>query len=334
MKRYFSIVFLFLLISVNVNTQTPTELYGIWKGDDRYIFFGTEGQVSVILKEYYGWYYDRAAEPEEDADTKHRNVNAASSPEAQHITAEYSRLQDDLNAWEISISYDKKNISIIPAAVLDGKLYLNFLIRTKDDLDKIKMQTDSVPGSENSKAENIYWQGINSADSIRIFERENKENINSWYITENAVYKLRFWQTDMDYDEYAAASFTDGDNVFTLKKHIKSAGQTYTSASGRGKIIRNVEKYRSLPFSAAIYSDSDGIQRLCVSGKPYLEKVESAGEKEELFKIIKEANSRRKPNSPPLFKPKTLDWHWEMIEKLGKVGDALLESHNMKSEQK
>ena len=249
MKRYFSIVFLFLLISVNVNTQTPTELYGIWKGDDRYIFFGTEGKVSVILKEYYGWYYDRAAEPEEDADTEHRNVNAASSPEAQHITAEYSRLQDDLNAWEISISYDKKNISIIPAAVLDGKLYLNFLIRTKDDLDKIKMQTDSVPGSENSKAENIYWQGINSADSIRIFERENKENINSWYITENAVYKLRFWQTDMDYDEYAAASFTDGDNVFTLKKHIKSAGQTYTSASGRGKIIRNVEKYRSLPFS-------------------------------------------------------------------------------------
>ena len=332
MKRYFSIVFLFLLISVNVNTQTPTELYGIWKGDDRYVFFGDEGKISVILKEYYGWYYDRAAEPKEDADTEHRNVNAASSPEAQHITAEYSRLQDDLNAWEISISYDKKNISIIPAAVLDGRLYLNFLIRTKDDLDKIKMQTDSVPGSENSKAENIYWQGINSADSIRIFERENKENINSWYITENAVYKLRFWQTDMDYDEYAAASFTDGDNVFTLKKHIKSAGQTYTSASGRGKIIRNVEKYRSLPFSAAIYSD--GIQRLCTLGKPYLEKIESTAAKEELFKIIKEANSRRKPNSPPLFKPKTLDWHWEMIEKLGKVGDALLESHNMKSEQK
>ena len=119
-------------------------------------------------------------------------------------------------------------------------------------------------------------------------------------------------------------------NFFILKKHIKSAGQTYTSASGRGKIIRNVEKYRSLPFSAAIYSDSDGIQRLCTLGKPYLEKIESAAAKEELFKIIKEANSRRKPNSPPLFKPKTLDWHWEMIEKLGKVGDALLESHNMK----
>ena len=334
MKRYFSIVFLFLLISVNVNTQTPTELYGIWKGDDRYVFFGDEGKISVILKEYYGWYYDRAAESPEDSETEKRSVNAATSPEAQYITAEYSRIQDDLNAWEISISYDKKNISIIPAAVLDGKLYLNFLIRTKDDLDKIKMQTDSVPGSENSKAENIYWQGINSADSIRIFERENKENINSWYITENAVYKLRFWQTDMDYDEYAAASFTDGDNVFTLKKHIKSAGQTYTSASGRGKIIRNVEKYRSLPFSAAIYSDSDGIQRLCTLGKPYLEKIESAAAKEELFKIIKEANSRRKPNSPPLFKPKTLDWHREMIEKLGKVGDALLESHNMKSEQK
>ena len=110
MKRYFSGIFLFfsMFIAVNVSGQTPPELYGIWKGDDRYVFFGDEGKISVILKEYYGWYYDRAAESPEDSETEHRNVNAASSPEAQHITAEYSRLQDDLNAWEISMIYGKK----------------------------------------------------------------------------------------------------------------------------------------------------------------------------------------------------------------------------------
>ena len=122
----------------------------------------------------------------------------------------------------------------------------------------------------------------------------------------------------MDYDDSAKASFSDGSHVFSVKKHIQSAGQTYTAASGRGKIIRNVEKYGSFPFAVTIYADADGNKRLCAIGSAYLEKVTTTNAKDELIKIVTEANARKKPAPPPLFEKKELDWHWDLINELEK----------------
>ena len=322
MRRYFSAAILILFVTIRAFAQTPPELYGIWRGDDRCIFFGDDGNISVILKEYSGWYYDRAAESAETAKTIPRTVNAATSPEAQHVTARYTRLQDGVSAWEIFVTYGKKSVAVIPAAVIDEKLYLNFLLCCSDTEKMTEAQTsgnnNGTTEAETADAGALYWQGVNYADSIRIHERNAVENINAWYETGNTLYKLRFWQTDMDYDDSAKASFSDGSHVFSVKKHIQSAGQTYTAASGRGKIIRNVEKYGSFPFAVTIYADADGNKRLCAIGSAYLEKVTTTNAKDELIKIVTEANARKKPAPPPLFEKKELDWHWDLINELEK----------------
>ena len=52
--------------------------------------------------------------------------------------------------------------------------------------------------------------------------------------------------------------------------------------------------------------------------EPYLKQLADQNTFEELIKIIKEANSRRKPDPPALFSESDLDWHWEMIDLLEK----------------
>ena len=326
MRRYFSVVILIVLAAIRAFAQTPPELYGIWRGNDRCIFFGDDGNISVILKEYYGWYYDRVAEPVETTKNAPRMVNGATSPEAQRITSRYKRLQDGVNAWELSITYGKKTASVIPVAIIDEKLYLNFLLRHSNTKKRASVQSgrNNNGRAESGETETIYWQGVNYADSIRIHERNPVENITGWYESGNALYKLRFWLTDMEYDSNAEAAFSDGENIFTVKKHIQSAGKTYTAAAGRGKIIRNVEKYDAFPFTARITSDENGSKQLCAIENAYLEKVQSANAKTELIQIVKEANTRKKPVPSLLFEKKELDWHWDLINELEK-DNALLQ---------
>ena len=67
MKKF--IIFLcFICLFSMVNAETiPSKLLGIWESKDRYVFFEqndeNEPEIVVVLKEYYGWYLDRAAEP-------------------------------------------------------------------------------------------------------------------------------------------------------------------------------------------------------------------------------------------------------------------------------
>ena len=61
MKYFFSAVLLTALSLSVCFSKTPEELQGIWQGDDRIVFFGSENQFSVILKLYYGWYYESAS---------------------------------------------------------------------------------------------------------------------------------------------------------------------------------------------------------------------------------------------------------------------------------
>ena len=52
--------------------------------------------------------------------------------------------------------------------------------------------------------------------------------------------------------------------------------------------------------------------------KEYLIKIVDKNDFEALMNIVKAANSRRKPDPPPLFPPKELDWHWDLIDYLEK----------------
>ena len=66
MKKGFLVVLLFALICPVFSQKIPEVLQGIWEGKDRFVYFDNatddeNPEFVIILKEYYGWYYDRAA---------------------------------------------------------------------------------------------------------------------------------------------------------------------------------------------------------------------------------------------------------------------------------
>lgn len=290
------------------------------------MFFGAENQLSIILKLYYGWYYDSAASNEKQPFVR---KNAASSAQPQEIHVEFAQLAKQIPAYEITVFYDKKTQTKIPVAVIDDKLYLDFMIRADETESENEPQdrTATINGSETAERRipesdddvkdtasyNGFWQGVNSKDTLRISPEKSKSGIFSWYITDEAAYRLTFWQTDMAYDSGAQAFFSDGDTVFSIKKFIFSGGETYTCATGRRTVIRNIEKFPAYP--AEITADSTG--NIIAHGKPAFVRAEVSS-KEALENIVKEANARRKPAPPPLLEPQELDWHWDLINALEK----------------
>ena len=50
--------------------------------------------------------------------------------------------------------------------------------------------------------------------------------------------------------------------------------------------------------------------------EPYLKKLADKDTFEELMLLVKDANSRRKPDPPALFPESNLDWHWDLIDML------------------
>jgi hypothetical protein len=341
----------------NQTVLTPSLLEGIWQGADRYVFFtapsdaavlaaktaaaqtaGTDpltvpdpvvktaaaalqpSDLAVVLKTYYGWFYDRAAEPVDYAGSTARFRCTATTAEAEHITVTYeplltrsahydaagNPLSEDSGAWELVVHYGTKqrNVTRIPVAVIGNNLYLDFVIKGQTDNTTVSSAGNPLAG---------YWQGVSMQHSIRICPLPLNENITSYYITDSAVYTLRYWVTTMEYTD-ASASFTDGAETFRVAKHIVSAGNVFTCVTGRSLQIRNVEK------SAAGLTDYtlDGTGTICAFGKPYLMKVTGKDKAPALMQIIAEANKRRKPDPPPLFPPDDLNWHWDLINMLEK----------------
>ena len=314
---------LYLLVVFASSAEIPSEIKGIWKGDDRYIFIGEENQFAVILKEYYGWYYDRVVEPEEFSEISERKRNLATQKNAHHYSVDFSKVTEYAPVWEMTIEIDNKTKSIIPIALTENEIYLKFLIKIpySDDSSKGSLTTENDEYADGQFANSNYgyWQGVNESDSIRISGRNNSKDIISWYMTENGNYRLRFWQTDMLYEDSKAA-FSDENKLYTVNKHIFSAGQNYSCVNGRSSNIRNVEKYPDFPFSSKL--DSTG--NLLLPEKPYLTKVTDKNSAEELIKIVEEANKQRKPDPPPLFPAEDLDWHWDLINQLEK-GNKIIE---------
>lgn len=307
-QKKFFLFFLFFLAANTIFSEIPEQLKGIWSGNDRIIFFGGNDEISIILKEYYGWYYDRAVEPKEFSDIQMRKRNAATQKTAHDYKISFEHIENSENAWEMTIFIDEKTKSTIPIALINDKIYLDFLVKS-----------DS-PTEDTEKNPLIgYWQGLNSENSIRISPRISKENIISWYITENGAYQLRFWSTKMSHED-SKAVFADNRTLYTINKQIFSAGTNYTCVSGKGSNIRNVEKYAEFPFEYKM----DGSGKILALGKPFLSRIEGKNSAENLMEIVSQANSRRKKNPSPLFPEKELDWHWNLINQLEK-GNKMIE---------
>lgn len=293
------LVALFLLFFHGAGvSEVPSELFGVWQGDDRILFFDESGDFSVILKLYYGWYYDVASDKNAGKDFSGRNRNAATSRSAQTVLVDFETYNEMQNCYEMTLDFGRGSTSKIPVALIDNCLYLDFLICTSNGYGLSMgvngaLKTASL--EQNAKAENSaifgFWQGVNSAENIRIAERKHQENMYSWYIANDSVYRIRFWKTAMEYSENAEAIFTDGESVFSVKKHIFSGGQNYTCTSGRGTRIRNIDKFSSFPFDFVLSED----RKIIAFKTRYFTKMDVSS-REDVIKIVEEANSRRKPD--------------------------------------
>lgn len=321
MKKGFSVILL-LLLNLPVFSQTviPDSLSGIWEGKDRFIFFEnkqnnensesdfSDSEIVILLKEYYGWYYDRAAEPEEYDNREKRLRNSATHKTPEHISFSVNTINknDYSNAWEIQLNYSKHESNRVPVLVLDDKMFLDFYIRDNKSLENY----------------NGIWSGNIVSEGIKICSQEVPENIRCFYVNENLIFNIRYWKSKMEYNT-DSAFFEYDSKQYDIDKHIFSAGNNYSCTNGRGKQIRNLSEPEVFNPESYIFNSEKTVM-IC-DKEPYLIKLADKRTLDDLFQIVKKANARRKPNPDPLFAEKELDWHWDVIDYLEK-NNSLIQS--------
>ncbi len=319
-----------------VSPSLPPLLAGLWQNSQRIVSFENLDSASVILKLFYGWYYDRAAEPgaqtlvestmsttqldynysgasQQDFIDRNsvtitdevlqydslppRPKNDATSPRAQQLLVEFESLipeTETSGAWNIWITYpDIKERHAIPVAVFDGKLYVNFYLGSNDNVSR-------------------FFQAASNTNGITINTPLLDKEVTSYLVTGSRMYKIRYWQTDMEYDGETEAVLSGEDGNYQVPKHLLIGGTVYTCVAGRRVDIRNVEE---IPLDISGFTMSSD-NRIIVQKSAYLSLMDNNAS--ELYQLIAEANSRRAP-PPPLPIPfGDLDFHYAEIEDLRK----------------
>ena len=381
----------------NINFFPPL-LSGIWQNESRYVILDSnyvsklslDGEnfidakiPQIVLRTFYRYYNDRAAESHLYTQENSRDVNSATQKcAAEEIQISFVPLTDavypenynlpvqkenneiiyaeDLpsGAWNLKIKYpNDKTIYNVPVCVIGDKMYLNFAIKLKNSdsensLVLSKNQQNNPQVSENSSVlsenqqnnqenpqnqqifeKNVlngFWQDCGIANGILICPPTNKTELLSYYVDDDKIYKIRYWQTDMEFDASAKANFSDDNKTFYVPKHIKIADKTFTCTLGRRTKIRNIEKSNSFEqnctFNSILiqktYFDEENQQEsilttqdstICAFGDAYLTLTDGTRSIEE---IIANQNSQKKPAAPPVFPPKgILEFDWSIIER-------------------
>lgn len=296
--------------------EVPELLKGIWQGSDRLLLFSdNSSDFACVLRVFYKWYDDRAAEPPSFAQITTRNRNDATARHGENIEIKYRTLvQDSSNksgAWELQVKYPSlKEYVYIPVCVINGNLYLNFFIKENF--------YQEVPSPDNPEEtiqkiipEIYYLKDTGAASGITISPPVIKNELLSYFVDGSSVYHIRYWLSDMELTS-EQAEFSDDENEYRVNKFLKTAGRLYTCTTGRSTKIRNIQKSSSLKFEYVLNEEST----ILATGKPYLVKVPASGNREELQKIVDENNKRKAPPPPPLFPPSEINFHWKEISEL------------------
>ena len=294
MKKGFLVALLFALIFPVFSLDIPENLKGIWEGKDRFVFFENAAddenpQFVIVLKEYYDWYYDRAAEPASYSQKEARTLNSATHKNPEIIPFELKQIDDITEAYQLTVTYSKHYSNTTSFAIIDDKIYLNMY--TKYD------QIDD----ELNKDITIY-RGYQHSDGFVLNSQPMDENIGLLILLKDKFYDVRYWQTDMDY-ESSLVTFKYQNDTFLVPKHLFAEGKNYSSVNGRSKKVRNTQPAFQIQNQKLLYNQDKTV--LILNEEAYLTKLTDKETLDDLFQIIKEANSRRKPDPKPIF-PVTL----------------------------
>ena len=292
----------------------PSKLLGIWESKDRYVFFEQndedQPQLVVLLKTYYGWYLNRAAEPASYNDKEPRVRNTANARNAEHIYIQNINTKETENSLygSLDLSYSTWQKNSIPFFMLEDSIYLSYF--EKDEVDEL----------ENPDKKWTFYRGVAPSKGFMISPQSIPENITGYIIDGEKLYDVRYWKTDMDYStDYITFSYKD--DSYLIPKHLRSQETNYSCVSGRSKKVRNAVKPFEYKAENFLYND-DG-SAFTKNEEPYLKQLAGRDTFEELIKIVKEANSKRKPDPPALFPPSDLDWHWDLIDMLEKDNELI-----------
>ena len=325
-KKHFSLIFTFFISFVFLHAQKlPDSILGIWEGKDRYVFFEenqpssinpnisnqsslqtppenqaqAESYIVIILKEYYGWYLDRAAEAPAHQKMEERTRNAATPKKAQYISIENIKTKESKNSLygSLDLFHTKHDINTIPFFILGDSLYLKYY--------------------EQKISDNNYtfYAGIAASNGFTLNVRPYPKDISGLIIDGSKLYDVRYWQTDMEYSDLFI-TFAYKEDSYQIPCHISSCGVNYSCVSGRSKKVRNPVK--AFEYEEENYLFNDDKTVFTPKEEPYLIRLADKKTFEDLMKLIKEANSRIKAPAAPPFPPSNLDWHWDLIDQLEK----------------
>lgn len=286
--------------SFSVSREIPSLLKGYWENSRRIIafdnVFGDTATPQIVLKLFYGWYYDRAVESDSVSETQSRPRNDATGKESENLDVSFKPLIEEneiSGAWNILISYnDFKETVVVPVAVFDDKLFVDYYLVKKEN--------------------NVtLYEKASNASGITVNKPLLDKEVYSYMDTDSGVYKIRYWQTDMDYDGKTKAVLQEGENSYEVPKHLLIGDTVYTCVAGRRTEVRNIEKIASLPQFE--YSSDN---RIAVVKPAYVSRLDL--EDATIFQHINEANSRKAPPPKPLLPPSDLDFHYDEIKELRK----------------
>lgn len=305
--------------------NVPPLLQGIWQGSDRLILFSSDDvETAFVLRVFYQWYDDRAAEAPRYAQLTSRDRNDASSPRPEYIKISFVTIYEtsDSGVYELRILYPgQKEVLSIPLAVINQNLYMNFLLRgnaIENDYNQRKNLADS-------KSLDGYWRSLGgAAKSIPIVPPVISEELVSYLIDGDSFFHIRYWLSDMDYSYTQAEFSSDDGKIYNVDKYIQTAGKNYTCTTGRRSKIRNVEKSKNLPQDYLLDSSSN----ILAFGSPYLVKV-PGGNHGDLQQKVEETNSKRKPAPKAIFPPPAIDFHWREISELEKYNPLTWNRRNI-----
>ena len=309
-KKLFLIGFS-ILIAFNLYSQTlPDSLKGIWEAKDRYIFFeekeDADPELVVILKTYYGWYLDRAAEPETYNQQDERTRNSATAKKAVNIKLQKVNTKSTQNSLygSVDLVYSKSQVNTIPFFILNDNLYLTYF---EKDTSEEAVSTSSTNWN--------FYRGVVPTKGFQISPQSIPSNITGYIVDGEKIYDVRYWQTYMDFSsEYI--NFSYNEDSYQIPKHISSCGANYSCVTGQSKKVRNTVKPFEYKVENYIFNDDGSV--FTKNEEPYLKRLAGKDSFEELMAMVKEANARRKPDAAPLFPENNLDWHWDLIDLLEK----------------
>ena len=317
-KKLFSILLISLLITCLFAETLPTRLLGIWESKDRYVFFEQndedEPQLVVVLKEYYGWYYDRAAEPASYSEKEARTRNIPTPRNAEHIYIQNIDTNETENSLygALDLKYSNWQKNTIPFFMLEDSIYLKYFVL---DEREVSEENGSLMTSENQNVSYKFYRGIAPSKGFMISPQSLPKDITGLIIDGEKLYDVRYWKTDMDYStDYI--NFEYKDDSYTIPKHLRSCETNYSCVSGRSKKVRNAVK--PFVYKSEDYIFNDNQKVFTKKEEPYLKRLVDRSTFEDLMKLVKDANSRRKPDPPALFPENDLDWHWDLIDMLEK----------------